>query len=362
MAIEVWTADDLDNVRNNLSGSYIQMADIDLSSFANWVPIGLTAFGPPFLGTYNGNGKKITNLTINDSGLTYAGLFGETSGATIKKLGVYGSVNAGEIAGLLIGNAAGDTNVEECFAAGTVTITGSIAGVLGGQNGNYVNCYAIGTAQTNPASGNWIGGLVGIPDSLENCYAVCTIIGLDFLGGLAGQGPAATSSYHNGPDNGTGTLKTTNQLKQQATFVDWDFTNTWGILPSVNDGYPYLQALTPIPLPEDTKTTVSTFSVKSVNPVITFFTPSPVGNRNWLLHFRVKSFADEAGTVEIDSLDTTTLDRLKFNMSYGMGAGWNPFPSDGLPPSRYGQLVRCNVKVAPGKKAYIRIDVGADPA
>jgi len=40
MAIEVWTAEDLDNVRNNLSGEYIQMADIDLSGYTNWVPIG----------------------------------------------------------------------------------------------------------------------------------------------------------------------------------------------------------------------------------------------------------------------------------------------------------------------------------
>jgi len=73
--IQVWTAEDLNNVRNNLYGTYIQMADIDLSVYKNWMPIGLVDHNGSwdfigenyFLGNYNGNNFKISNMTINKS-------------------------------------------------------------------------------------------------------------------------------------------------------------------------------------------------------------------------------------------------------------------------------------------------------
>jgi hypothetical protein len=42
-------------------------------------------------------------------------------------------------------------------------------------------------------------------------------------------------------------------MKQQETFVDWDFDTVWGIDPSKNDGYPYLrwQGLQPPPPPPE---------------------------------------------------------------------------------------------------------------
>ena len=41
-AIKIYTAQDLDNVRNNLAGSYVLMNDIDLAGFngGEWVPVG----------------------------------------------------------------------------------------------------------------------------------------------------------------------------------------------------------------------------------------------------------------------------------------------------------------------------------
>ena len=64
--IEVWTAADLDNVRNNLSGNYVQMADIDMSSYVNWIPIGI--YSSIFTGLYDGQDYTITNLNISGSG------------------------------------------------------------------------------------------------------------------------------------------------------------------------------------------------------------------------------------------------------------------------------------------------------
>ncbi len=33
------------------------------------------------------------------------------------------------------------------------------------------------------------------------------------------------------------------EIKQQATFIGFDFTNVWAIDPAINDSYPYLQKI-----------------------------------------------------------------------------------------------------------------------
>jgi len=72
--VEVWTATDLYNVRNDLTKTYVQMANIDLSGYASWTPIGTDA--ARFSGTYDGNGFTISNLCINAITTDYQGLFG----------------------------------------------------------------------------------------------------------------------------------------------------------------------------------------------------------------------------------------------------------------------------------------------
>ena len=51
--IPIRTAQELDNIRNNLSGKYILMNDIDLGEYENWVPIGTKK--QPFSGIFDGN-------------------------------------------------------------------------------------------------------------------------------------------------------------------------------------------------------------------------------------------------------------------------------------------------------------------
>ena len=65
------------------------MNDIDLSSYANWTPIGnygSSSTTRTFQGNFNGNEKVVHNLTITASS-NYQGLFGRTSG-TVQNLGV----------------------------------------------------------------------------------------------------------------------------------------------------------------------------------------------------------------------------------------------------------------------------------
>jgi len=92
---------ELNKVRNNRSAHYKLVADIEFTasdfasggSFYNsgkdWTPIGDSS--TKFTGSFDGNGHTIKGLKQNistSSNSTYGGLFGYTSGATIKNLAV----------------------------------------------------------------------------------------------------------------------------------------------------------------------------------------------------------------------------------------------------------------------------------
>lgn len=159
--IEVWTAEDLDDVRDNLSAAYVQMADIDLADYDNWDPIGKS--GAEFTGTYDGNGFTISNLTVNRPAEDDASLFGRLNYAEIKNVTL---INAD-----VTGNAT----------------TASLAGYCR-YNVMISNCHAIGVTVTG--SGSRVGGLVGeIRDSssIVNSSAIdIDVTGVNLIGGLVG--------------------------------------------------------------------------------------------------------------------------------------------------------------------------------
>ena len=90
---QIATAEQMDLVRNDLSGHYELIEDIDLSGFENWEPIGTfrsLSDAPEhaevphpdyaFTGTFDGNGHTIFNLTVASENPMGAGLFGCASG------------------------------------------------------------------------------------------------------------------------------------------------------------------------------------------------------------------------------------------------------------------------------------------
>lgn len=121
---------------------YIQRCNLDLSSYASWEPIGkLTT---PFLGNYNGNGHKITNMNIVvtpeniDKYLDNAQTYGGTNGSmlTIGFFGFVGDINAittSVIKNVNIENAnVNTTAIETETVRPTLKITKSFVGVLAG--------------------------------------------------------------------------------------------------------------------------------------------------------------------------------------------------------------------------------------
>ncbi len=237
----------------SLNGRYWLTQDIDATETATWNDTGtdtdiLEGFQPigermaPFTGTFDGNGHVIRNLTINRSGTSSSsGLFGVVVDGEIRKLGLEGCAVTGRIsAGRLV-----DVNygtIVQCYATGAVTGSSSVGGLVGANYSAIVQCHATGAV-----TGSYgVGGLVGENNgTIVQCYASGHVVGNEAVGGLAGDGEwgEASDSYWDvdatGQDgSGGGIGRTTAEMKQAATFVDWDW-DVWGI--DENLTYPYLK-------------------------------------------------------------------------------------------------------------------------
>ncbi|WP_379160896.1 GLUG motif-containing protein, partial [Paenibacillus sp. sgz5001063] len=145
---QIATADQLNEVRNYLGAYYKLTADIDLSSYVNWMPIGgvegdndFTYF---FYGNIDGNGYKVTNLKINRPEKVWVGLFGANSGNIsnmfLENVEVKGSFYVGGLVGenyhgtvtnsYVTGSVMGTVSVGSVVGEGPITaIAAAIAGV-----------------------------------------------------------------------------------------------------------------------------------------------------------------------------------------------------------------------------------------
>ena len=261
---QISTAADLNLVRDNLGvGIYFKlMNDIDLTTYlasgagytawgsAGWLPIGNSA--AQFNGKFNGNGKKITGLTLSRASESQIGLFGRTgANSTIDNLGV--EIATGKVTGYQdVGGLVGLNNgtLSQCYVSGPVSSYQYCGGLVGENGANSItNCYASGTVNGY----SFLGGLAGYNSSgrFTNCYASgkVTSTGATMSGGLQGYSGLAyyfTNCYWDKTvnsveylNNGSGTGKTTVEMKTASTFTGWSGSD-WKIDPVINAGYPFL--------------------------------------------------------------------------------------------------------------------------
>ncbi len=175
---QIATAEQLDLIRNDLTAHYVLTADIDLSGFENWIPIG--AFQPlsdapedaeiphpdyAFTGSFDGAGHTISNLKVSSEAPMGAGLFGCAFGTE------NGSARIGHFT-------LKDIDVSGCYLVG---------GAVGLQ---FTNCpvsdiHLVGENRLTGSQG--IGGIVGTGfDLISDCSATADITVLGDDGACAG--------------------------------------------------------------------------------------------------------------------------------------------------------------------------------
>jgi len=195
----------LDEVRNYRSSHYKLGNDIVLTAYlssggagyakwgtAGWQPIGNSTSA--FYGNFDGNGKKIIGLRINRSTTNYVGLFGYTSGAVIKNLGVEiaaAGINGKDFVGGLLGyqytSNNGSGSISNCYVSGNVTAVNDVGGLVGVTTGNIANCYATGNVTANTSAGGLVGAQRGTNSKIANCYVTSNVLAVNQkAGGLVG--------------------------------------------------------------------------------------------------------------------------------------------------------------------------------
>lgn len=136
----------------------------------------------PFLGTFDGNNKSLTNFKSENGGLFHL------NGGTIKNIAmVNASVTGGSNIGILVNTNNG--TVENSYVTGSIQGSSTVGGLAGYSNGIVRNSYSTAdvTAQLNQA-----GGLIGITNAgslTENVYASGAVQALrSNAGGVTGYG------------------------------------------------------------------------------------------------------------------------------------------------------------------------------
>ncbi len=214
--IDLVTQEHFDNIRHNLAGTsyktsisdagktcggnicrgYELLANLDLSTFANWQPIG--SQHNPFTSILQGNGYSITNLAID--GGDYLGLFSALSGATIDNLvvevaSITGDNDVGALAGMAENSAISRVQIRAVDASSTLSATGAnIGGMLGAITGTTITNVTsdLSIVGGNTENADNVGGIVGYVSSSTISYAtssgsVSASGGADNVGGLVGQ-------------------------------------------------------------------------------------------------------------------------------------------------------------------------------
>jgi hypothetical protein len=240
---QVSTPVQLANVGNHLDGHFVLTSDIDLAS-ENWEPIGVfvSASSDPadaetpnselaFTGVFDGGGRTISNVKIDNPTGAAVGLFGcvagegSVSNLTVKDANVKGGTLVAAVVGYGAGNAVenvalignnriegggigqgmvggivggGFCDITDCEAEAEIFLNVSnegVVGILAGgmETSNIIGCSAKGTVTVTGNNNFGIGGLVGCAQesqTVQNCTSevVMTITGDGnaLIGGLAG--------------------------------------------------------------------------------------------------------------------------------------------------------------------------------
>lgn len=281
----IYNIADLSGIRNNPSGKYILMNDIDMTEDTKkggdwdngmgWTPI------EEFSGVLDGNGHQIIGMNIYTDTDESAeetwnvGLIGLLNNGSIKNLGMKNvniDVKARHV-GALVGriefkNSPKTSVIKNCYISGDIRNTNgyntyySSGGIAGYIRANVYsddtvieNCLnmaniTVGTASADSYAGGILGNCWGADfDSkvCKNCYSIGKIKGAAYNGGITSS-TCGNCFYLKGSIENKEEWKqegetalTNAQMKYAQTFTGFDFKNTWEIDPYCSYQYPQLK-------------------------------------------------------------------------------------------------------------------------
>lgn len=222
---KIGVADENGAINRKLTDCYTLLSDIDLSTFNNgvWTPLGSET--DQFTGIFNGKGHTISNMNVNASDVTSAGLFasiGKNATATdnVYSLNISNAVvngaykYAGALAGIIDGKAkniiVSSSAISSTLDQGSFT-NQSYVGQLCGQLTGQVERISVLKGSSTSNYG-YVGGVVGSVESASNINAQIDrsyaegvdVLGTGYLGGLAGlnKGAVIVNCYSSAKDNG----------------------------------------------------------------------------------------------------------------------------------------------------------------
>ncbi len=240
------TAADLATIWRQPAAHYTLAADLDLAGM-KWV----AAVMPALIGTFDGQGHRIKNLTISSHG-GYMGFFGFVAKeAAVSNLGLEDAVVTGRVLAGTVPYAQGDSfvgtvagfnegTISACYGLGAVTGATAAGGLVGFncETGVASDCYSM--ARVTGYSG--VGGLMGWNSGkVANCYSTGYVEGTLDTGGLVGSLPktGTGSIYKLAVVNSVWDVQTsqktvseggfgwtTAQMRDRQSFLrlGWDFT------------------------------------------------------------------------------------------------------------------------------------------
>ncbi|MCL1820777.1 MAG: hypothetical protein FWG36_08995, partial [Oscillospiraceae bacterium] len=160
-------------------------------------------------------------------------------------------------AGGIIGGANADYSISnepiivDCYNVGDVTSSSNGRPTAGGICSSITdyftinNCYNIGNINSSfyTPDYNWLGGIVGLNGN-GNAYKVSNCYWNIDSNQTTNNAPVSTKLGVGGGIDTTTPL-TSSQMRQQSSFIGFDFNTIWAIDPNINNGYPYLRGMTP---------------------------------------------------------------------------------------------------------------------
>ena len=169
-----------------------------------WEPIG--GEDAPFVATFKGNSRAVSNLLINRPTEDEVGLFGAADRILIEGIGlVDADVTGQDGVGALLGRGV-YASIRSSYATGSVSGEDEVGGLVGGSSGPVADSYA--AVRVSGTDG--VGGLVGhqFLNRIVSSHATGNVSGTNAVGGLVGAvsnfRQLIQASYATGGVSGTG--------------------------------------------------------------------------------------------------------------------------------------------------------------